>query len=95
MEVKIKGLKKVSEVGYPKPLEEDDIVESVYFLACMGDFYDFRLGTYNFETMEFRADNGYGGEIYHREDIVAWNYWYDNSGKYLGDGVGVTFSPIE
>lgn len=70
--IKIKGLKKVSEVGLPTPLEEGDTVESVYILTDMNTF---DLASYDFENKTFRVDNGYGGEIWNADSIVAWCYW--------------------
>ncbi len=97
MEVVIKGLKECAKVGYPVPLSDsDDEFESVYFLSRGQDgCCEFRLGTYNFMTQEFRADNGYGGEVYDKDSVVAWNYWYDDDGKYTGDGEEVSFVPVE
>lgn len=96
MEVVIKGLKECAKVGYPVPLSDSDEFESVYFLAKFDDgSCEFRLGTYNFMTQEFRADNGYGGEVYDKDMVVAWNYWYDDDGKYTGDGEKVSFMPME
>ncbi len=95
MDILIKGLQEVSKVGYPKPLDDDEF-ESVYFLAKIGEDYDFRLGTYNFQTQEFRSDNGYGGEIYDKKNVIAWNYWYDDNEEYAaGNGETVTFVPID
>lgn len=96
MEVLIKGLKECAKVGYPVPLSDDDETESVYFLARFEDGEcEFRLGTYDFENQEFRAENGYGGEIYDKENVIAWNYWYDEDERYTGDGESVSFVPVE
>lgn len=70
--IKMKGLKKVSEVGLPTPLEEGDMVESIYVLTDMNSF---ALASYDFHDKTFRVDNGYGGEIWEADSIVAWCYW--------------------
>ncbi len=88
--VKIEGLKRISEVGLPTPREEGDEIESVYFLADE-DEPTFRLGTYNFEEQYFRSDNGYGGEIWEPDDVVAWSYWsYETEDGETVDGVKVS-----
>lgn len=80
--VTLKGLKKVSEVGLPTPLEVDDRIESVYILTRNGSAsYNFGLATYNFETKLFRIDNGYGGEIWEPDSVIAWCYWMEDELK--------------
>lgn len=72
--IKIEGLKLMSEVGLPKPQDEGDNIVSVYFLEGKKEL-TFRLGTYNVKEKYFRSDNGYGGEIWDPEGVIAWNYW--------------------
>lgn len=70
--VKLTGWKKVADVGLPTPLEEGDRIESVYILTTLNTV---GLATYNFETKLFRVDNGYGGEIWEPDMVIAWCYW--------------------
>lgn len=39
------------------------------------DMNTFDLASYEFENETFRVDNGYGGEIWNADSIVAWCYW--------------------
>lgn len=73
--IKLSGLKKVEEVGLPEPLNEGDKIESIYVLT---DINTFGLAVYNFEDKTFRIDNGYGGEIWNANSIVAWCYWVND-----------------
>lgn len=44
-------------------------------MYILTDMNTFDLASYNFENKTFRVDNGYGGEIWNADSIVAWCYW--------------------